>query len=70
MPDYAACEQDKCKKKNKCARFLMEFGKYQAVTQFPVRNCDSFWDIEKEEVPFKLDHGKLSMAREEDDSKR
>ena len=53
MPDYTGCTQDKCIKKNTCARFLMKFDRYQSVINPDVHPCEMYWDISKGH-PFKV----------------
>jgi hypothetical protein len=54
MPDYSACVQGKCDKKNKCARYLMMPGERQSyIKPDDWDECDAFWDV-KDVVPFKL----------------
>lgn len=55
MPDYAACMQDKCYKREECARFRMVWGERQSVVK-PEKHsdaCELYWNIE-DDVPFKL----------------
>ena len=52
MPDFAACDNHECKKRNECARYLMvkEFMQTVLVIEDP-EGCSSFWDMEGH-VPF------------------
>ena len=55
MPDYAACSQEECPVKNKCARYLMVWGGRQCVirpSEFAEEGCDLFWD--SGDAPFAL----------------
>lgn len=55
MPDYAACKETKCKKKNTCARYRMEPDpcRQSYFMDMDPEECIHYWDI-KEGVPFEL----------------
>lgn len=67
MPDYQACRGENCKKKLKCARYMMKWGKYQSVITPDPRRCDSFWpfDLEYQNVPFELDEEKVKKLKDD-----
>lgn len=56
MPDYSACQNEDCLKKEQCARFLMHpWGMRQsvAVKEGDGKDCNLFWDY-KETPPFSM----------------
>lgn len=47
MPDISMCQNEKCKLKIECYRYMAKPSSYQAYTHFNEENCKSFWSINK-----------------------
>ena len=46
MPDISMCKNEKCKRKNKCYRYMAKPSMYQSYGDFDEKNCVYFWEVE------------------------
>ena len=55
MPDYSACMNHDCERKESCCRYLMVPNEWQAhiVVSGDGRDCDLYWPLDQG-APFRL----------------
>lgn len=57
MPDYAACDNTECNRKDTCCRFLMEVRDDDWQTYLSVTgngdDCEEYWPVEQG-APFRI----------------
>ena len=49
MPDISMCQNEKCKLKIECYRYMAKPSNYQSYANFNEDNCGYFWPIYKAE---------------------
>ena len=50
MPDISMCQNEKCKVKTECYRYMAIPSNYQLYADFNEKNCESFMPIIKNKV--------------------